>query len=309
MGRRLAIALVLVALLLSGCHHKSKARGPAAVVTVPIAGRPSAVTVAGGLVWVSDDERGVVVTVDEKTGKVVGDPIKVNTAPIALASDGTDVWVADANGSLTGITIRTRASTGIMHGAATFSGIAAARGVVWLTDVQSGNLFLVHPHDVAQPGPTQIPQGAVRVAVDGDSVWVTNGENTVTRVDARTLAVDPPITVGTGPIGLAVRDGVVWVANSEDDDVSRVTAGLTGPAPATHVAKAPIGVAAGDDAVWVISQDARRLTRLDVTTGKVLRSLAIDTRPRGIALGSDRVWIAGVEPNVVVGVLRSALGA
>ena len=297
--------------LLTGCRHTKTTPKPAAVVTVPIAGRPSAVTVAGGLVWVADDERGAVVTVDEKTGRVVGDPIKVGPGPVALAADDTRVWVADATGTLTGIAIRDRTSFNSLDVKGAFSSVAVGGGVVWVTDVENGQLWPAG-YKVVAGGPVsgiRIPQGAVRVAVDGDSVWVTNGENTITRVDAKTLAVDAPITVGSGPIGLAVRDGVVWVANSEDDDVSRVTAGLTGPAPATHVAKAPIAVAVGVDGAWVISQDARRLTRLDGASGKVLRSLAINTRSRGIALGTDRVWIAGVEPNVVVGVLRSALGA
>jgi YVTN family beta-propeller protein len=312
MRRRATAALAVFAVLLVGCRHQKATPTAARVVTVPIAGRPSAVTVAGGMVWVADDERGEVVTVDQKTARVVGAPIKVGPSPVALAADDTTVWVADASGTLTGITIRDQqpdlAPTTI---GGTLSGIAVADGELWITDVENGRLW---PRAVGyRPGgptpPIQIPQGAVRVAVDGSSVWVTNGEDTVTRVDATTRAVDPPITVGTGPIGVAARNGVVWVANSDDDDVSRLVPGTTGPLAATKVAKAPIGVAVGADGAWVISQDARRLTRLDATTGKVRGSTSIATRPRGIALGTDRVWIVGVEPNVVVGVLRSALGA
>jgi len=225
--------------------------------------------------------------------------------------DGHDT--ADATGTLMAVTIMSPHSTFQPLGVkGTFSGVAVGEGIVWVTDVENGQLW---PHYVAGspfPGPAPsglpIPQGAVRVAADGGSVWVTNSENTVTRVDAKTLTADPPIPVGNGPIGLAVHDGVVWVANSEDDDVSRVVAGATGPTPATPVAKAPVAIAAAADGVWVLSQDARVLTRLDPVTGKVKGSTSIATRPRGIALGSDRVWLVGVEPSVVIGVLRSALG-
>ncbi|MBV9666480.1 MAG: hypothetical protein JOZ37_21130, partial [Actinobacteria bacterium] len=103
--------------------------------------------------------------------------------------------------------------------------------------------------------------------------------------------------------------GVVWVANSEDNTVSRIVTGSTnGPTTPTAVPKAPVAVAVGTDGAWVISQDDRQLTRLDGRTGKLAHSLSIDTDPRGVALGTDRVWIAGVDSNVVLGVLRSALG-
>jgi DNA-binding beta-propeller fold protein YncE len=141
-------------------------------------------------------------------------------------------------------------------------------------------------------------------------VWVSNGENTVTRVDATTLAIDAPITVGTGPIGLAARAGYVWVANSEDDTVTQIVTGLDNRTDNPRVAKAPVAVAAGAGGdAWVVSQDARRLTHLYLDRGRVNPSMAIATRPRSIAFIGDRVWIAGVEPNVVIGVLRSALGA
>jgi DNA-binding beta-propeller fold protein YncE len=263
------------------------------------------------MVWVADDQRGVVVTIDERTGKVVGSPIKVGPSPVALASDSAAVWVADATGGVKKIGIRDRVPLDQMNTDGVLSGIAVADGALWLTDVQNGRLF--EQRLGYQPGgptpPVSLPAGAVRVAVDGQSVWVTNGDNTVTRVDAKTLVADPPTAVGNGPIGLAVRDGVVWVTNSDDDTVSRILVGSqTGPAPATKVGKGPIAVAAGADGAWVVSQDARQLTRLALATGKVARSLPVDTRGRGVVLGADRVWIVGVDPDVVIGVLRSALG-
>ncbi|MBV9254384.1 MAG: hypothetical protein JO054_09145, partial [Actinobacteria bacterium] len=284
---------------------------PAKVVTVPLAGRPSAVTVAGGLVWVADDQRGVLVTISERTGKVVGRPIKVGPSPVALAANDMFVFVADAKGMLDAVALRGHAVSHPIQAAGAFSGVAAGPGVGWVTDVQNGTLSYAEsparPGGV--PGPLPIPNGAVRVAVEGDSVWVTNSENTITHVNATTLAVDPPITVGTAPIGLAVRDGVVWVANSEDNTVSRIVTGSTnGPTTPTAVPKAPVAVAVGTDGAWVISQDDRQLSRLDGRTGKLAHSLSIDTDPRGVALGTDRVWIAGVDSNVVLGVLRSALG-
>lgn len=304
---------VLAAVVALATACSSGAAKPRVIVTVPIAGRPSAVTVSRGLVWVADDQRGLIVTVDEDSAKVVGTPIRVGPSPISLAADADSVWVGDATGTLTRIDARTRRVAGNAHIGGVLSGLATAgpvpggHGFVWVVDNEHGLLVGADQSNLRGEGPIAIPQGAVRVAVDGTDVWVTNGENTVTHVGAGGV-VDPPVTVGTGPIGLAVRDGVVWVANSEDSTVGRFVAGLTGPAPAIAVAAAPIAVAAGADGAWVLSQDARRLTRLDPKSGRVLRTTAVDTSPRGIALTTTRVWLVGVEPNVVIGVLRSALG-
>ncbi|HZQ87135.1 MAG TPA: hypothetical protein VFA83_19995 [Acidimicrobiales bacterium] len=301
MRRRMTTVLAAVVALATTCS--SGAAKPRAIVTVPIAGRPSAVTVSRGLVWVADDQRGVIVTVGERSAKVVGAPIKVGPSPISLAADADSVWVGDATGTLTRIDARSRRVSGAPQQlGGVLSGVALASGAVWVVDNEHGTLVRVDPATM-QPGqPVTLPDGAVRVSVDGADVWVTNGENTVT------LMGSTPVQVGSGPIGVSARDGVVWVANSEDNSVSRVVAGLTGPVPAVAVAGAPIAVTAGADGAWVLSQDARRLTRLDVKSGRVLRTTTVDTSPRGIALTTARVWVVGVEPNVLIGVLRSALG-
>jgi len=298
MTTALLAVLALAAACTSGGHK------PATVVTVPIAGRPSALTVAGGMVWVADDQGGVVVTVDAAKGRAVGAPIKVGPSPIALAASSTTVWVGDATGTLTRLDVARREAVGQpIEVGGVVSGIAVDGSAVWVVDNEHGTLIRVDAATGDVGPPATFTSGAVRVAADRGAVWVTNGENTVTPVGGA------PVTVGTGPIGLAVRNGVVWVTNSEDDTVSRIVSGpASGPVPATVVGKAPVAVVAGADGAWVVSQDVRQLTRLDPSTGKVARTTSISTRPRGISLGSDRVWIAGVEPSAVIGVLRSALG-
>lgn len=302
--RRAAAGVLLLTGLLAGCRS-----GSTKIVTVTVAGRPSAVTVAGGMVWVADDQRGVVVTLDENTGYVVGAPIKVGPSPVALASDVRTVWVADAAGRVQGIDMRTRrARDETMVSGGTPSGLAVAAGTLWITDVENGALVprALGSHPGGPTPPVAIPDGAVRVAVDRGSVWVTNSDHTVTRVDARTLQLDSPIAVGHGPIGVAAHDGVVWVANSDDDTVSRIADGRA--TSTAHVPAAPVAVAAASDGAWVVSQDGLRLARLDPATGRVRQSIPIEARPRGVAVGRTRVWLVGVDPDEVIGVLRSALG-
>jgi YVTN family beta-propeller protein len=57
--------------------------------------------------------------------------------------------------------------------------------------------------------------------VDG-SVWVTNGDATVARIDPRTRGVVETLRVGSSPGGIAVGTGSVWVADNLGRSVWRV---------------------------------------------------------------------------------------
>jgi YVTN family beta-propeller protein len=299
--RRLAATICgLAALSLTACHTQSSS---SRVVTVALPGRPSAVAFASGLVWVADDGRGVVVTVDARRGKVVGLPIRVGPSPIGLAAGAGAVWVADASGTVTAIDTSTRRVKGpsVRIGAA-LSGIATGAGAVWVTDIERGILWRVDPSDRTTL-PTNVPMGVVRAAVFDGKVWVTNSDATVTVVNATTLSVENTMTVGNGPIGLAPAGGAMWVANSDDDTVSAVDPGGPTRFPPVHVGKGPVAVAAGADGVWVASQDDEVLTRLDPTSGRRFGApVALHSRPRAAAIGSGRVWVVGVEASVLVGV-------
>lgn len=53
-----------------------------------------------------------------------------------------------------------------------------------------------------------------RIASYGDKVYVTSFDDTVTRIDTATLAIDGSVTVGQDPEGIAIRDNKIYVANS-----------------------------------------------------------------------------------------------
>jgi serine/threonine-protein kinase len=65
------------------------------------------------------------------------------------------------------------------------------------------------------------------VAVGAGAVWVTSeGDNTLTRIDARTAkVVGSPIAVGRAPSSVAVGPDAVWVANRDGNSVTRVSLG------------------------------------------------------------------------------------
>ena len=53
-----------------------------------------------------------------------------------------------------------------------------------------------------------------RLAVYGGKVYITSFDDTVTRIDTLTLAIDGSVTVGMDPEGIAIKNNRIYVANS-----------------------------------------------------------------------------------------------
>jgi DNA-binding beta-propeller fold protein YncE len=60
---------------------------------VRLGGVPVAAAVTGDSAWVADAEGGTVVEVDLRSGRLAGEPIDVGRRPVAVAADGDDVYV------------------------------------------------------------------------------------------------------------------------------------------------------------------------------------------------------------------------
>lgn len=295
-ARRCAATLTAVVLLTGSCS-----KAPAIHVTA-VPGRPSAVAVAGDLVWVTDDERHVVHAIDARTGDRATRAYDVDRNPVGVASTRGAIWVAHASGSV----VRMDARTG-RRGKTTEIGrpltcIAASGDRVWVCDFNAKLVVEIDARTSEVARLYAVPDGVVRVAVAGTFLWVTGEENTATRLDLRTRRVGPAVDVGGGPIGLAYDGRTIWVANSDDGTVSRLDA-RSGRriGPPIRVGKGPIGVAVLDGTVYVANQDDLTVTRIDASSGRVLgEALDVSTAPRGLASGGGAVWVVGTNPSAAV---------
>lgn len=114
------------------------------------------------------------------------------------------------------------------------------------------------------------------------------------------------IEVGHGPSALAVRNGAVWVVNSDSDTVSRIDAGA-GKAvePPTPVGSSPAGVAVGPAALWVSLSADGIVRRIDLSPGPVRgRSIDVGHAPGGLAIGAGYVWVTNQGDNTVTRIKR-----
>ena len=168
-------------------------------------------------------------------------------------------------------------------------------------DVRSGRVVRAAPVGV-RPGP---------IAFGSGSLWIANlDDQTIFRVDPKTLRTLATISVPAPPTGLAASADGVWVvepnANPAQSSVtvSRInpefnTPGATVPIP-NLVPDAPGAVAAEGHSVWVAPSDGL-LTRLDAVTG-VRQGQPVDPNasPSGVAVGERAVWLTDTDAGNVI---------
>ena len=97
------------------------------------------------------------------------------------------------------------------------------------------------------------------------------------------------------------RQGSVWVANAEDNTVSRLDASsgkvIGQPVP---VGEHPRAVAVAGDSVWVSNLDANTVSRLDASSGEpAAQPIPVGERPISIATRQGSVWVANADANTV----------
>ena len=159
----------------------------AARPAVPTAGEPTAVATARGAVWVLEGASGIVESVDASAGRVRGRPVRVDAGSHAITTDGRWLWVASPRRRLLRIDPGTRALKAFaVPAGGDLIALAAGGGAVW---------------------------------------WIDKARGLVSRVDAATGEVRPPVRVGpdraappspAGRSGSRRRRGTRWRGSGSD---------------------------------------------------------------------------------------------
>ena len=123
------------------------------------------------------------------------------------------VWVSSCCSVVTRIDPRTNSVAAVLEG---FGGpIAAGLGGVWLAAAEEGLVWRIEPSDRRRanfPSRTiSVGPNPLGVAVGEGSVWVANGDGTISRIDPESYDATT-IRVGRSVAGIAVGEGAVWVA-------------------------------------------------------------------------------------------------
>ncbi|PWU23000.1 MAG: hypothetical protein C5B48_09390 [Candidatus Rokuibacteriota bacterium] len=283
------------------------------VADVPIGGRPIAMTVGAGALWVVDGDNNTVVRIDPKTRRVVktiGLGVDVSDVAVGFGS----VWVAGGN-SDTLTRIDPRLYQGQVRDTfwAAGAGEVVARPVFFVATSAGGGLWVSRGPAVMKVDPrtgrilkrVAIPAGPAAVAVGEGNTWVPTYEAGLIRLDAETgqktggsASADTGRfpTVYRGSLWLIVFPGQggplvkgqVWrldPATLETLDTKTVPSGY------------PLSLAAGEGALWTADKFTGTVWRVDPGTGTTVtlaRIARIAHEPISIAAGYGAVWV-GVQ--------------
>jgi YVTN family beta-propeller protein len=126
--------------------------------------------------------------------------------------------------------------------------------------------------------------------------------NSLGIIDPASNEVVGQIPVGTDPGAVAVGEEAVWVANVEDQTVSKINPGTREVEKTIGLGFAPESVAAGHGAVWVADADGGNVAKIAPFTGGVEETIDVGAGGKGsipLALGRDAVWVANENDFVV----------
>ncbi|MXO65553.1 YncE family protein [Altericroceibacterium endophyticum] len=154
--------------------------------------------------------------------------------------------------------------------------------------VQAGNMLVEKP--------LPVPGFADFLAVDGDTVWVTNvGRVEQWGVDGKLASTDMPRPCGT----MSVANYSLWVANCTGGNLYRIDVGTAEISNIieTGIAnpKGETNVVAGAGSIWVPSASEGQIARVDPATNAVIATVSVDPDTFYLAYGFDALWAVSSE--------------
>jgi DNA-binding beta-propeller fold protein YncE len=315
----LAGALAIV-LLTGGEDRAAAARAPGAVVRIDpdsgrvtgrheIGGRPAAVAVGAGTVWVASALDSSLWRVEPRSGSVKRVP--TGGLPRDLAYYQGRVYVSSEGPGYDGSVVAFDAVSGARQDAIerySCSVAAGSREGLWSSECRGLQVDQLggDPRELLVERTVTIPvrdpltsatalECVCDLAVGNGSVWAPGdaADSRVFRIDAkrgRVLdTIEFPFAIGRG---IAAGGRALWVAGLLDDVVARVDARTGRVTDRIPVGRGPVGLALSEDGLWVANQLDRTVSLVDVPRRRVVRTIDFGGAPVALAVGAGGVWAA-----------------
>jgi YVTN family beta-propeller protein len=198
------------------------------VATVHVGDKPLQVAIGADAAWVTNSGDGTVSRIDRATNQawlIYG----VGQQPSGIAVCNDAVFVADYSGDeLVRIDLRSNIVTGRRPAIRRSNFILPDHDSIWLNDqhenavLHLGSRFASQPVSRITAGIGARPSG---LAIDGQTLWVANwADDTLSVVDLE--EPDPHgrlIPAGSHPLAILAAEGSLWLTNSGDGSVLRIS--------------------------------------------------------------------------------------
>jgi copper transport protein len=213
---------------------------------------------APGAVWAVSNALGTAVRIDSRTGKVTA-RVPVGLEPYDIAWGAGSAWTANAgDGTVSRITggkvVRTLRVGGEPNG------LTVYRGSLYVTDHSGGRVLRIDPATGRVVGRVALP-GADWITALGDSLYVSQETNVVTRVDAGSLRVTGRVRVGRNPLGSAVVGGKLWVPSIDAGTIAVVDPATMAVVRRFRAGGGPIVALPAFGHTWVTHSTGLKVTR------------------------------------------------
>jgi YVTN family beta-propeller protein len=226
--------------------------------------------------------------------------ITVGAGPLGVASDGTNIWVANG-GSGTVSKINPTTNTVI----ATVTDVDGARRVVfdgtniWVTD-GADSVSKIDPTTNTVTATIAVGAYPEHVAFDGTNIWVTSSRpSMVSKIDPTTNTVTATITDVDETGGMAFDGTNIWVTNPFLDTVSKIDPTTnTVTATITDVAY-PGRVAFDGTNLWVTNGLSGTVSKINPNTNTVTATITVGDQPGGIAFDGTNIWVTNSGSDTV----------
>lgn len=273
---------------------------------VAVGGRPVAVAVGAGSVWVANADDGTLSKIDPHERKVVA-RIGLGVPASDVAVGEGSVWVAGGSeGTLLRIDPRTDtvvkkfdlAGSNPLAPDAAYS-VAVGGGAVWVGSAY-WRVVRIDPETETVTGSVPVGHIPVALAAAGGDVWATLLDGRTVRIDARADASTGTVSGPFRPMDIGVGSGSVWVAD-EPGTVWQIDAATVSVTHAVTVPPGLLGLSVSGRDVWATSSRAAAVTRIDARSGTVLGTVPVGGAPLDVAVGFGKVWVtlggvAGGQP-------------
>jgi streptogramin lyase len=287
----IAAMVVLVAVLVgsSGGVHASK--------PIPVGSPPLRIAAASDAIWVTSEPDGTLTRLNPNSGEPVGKPLQLGEGISGVAVGAGSVWVTDPpRGELLRVDPKNGRVLATIDVGGSPGPIAFGGGSVWVADEEGTGVSAIDAKSEKVYPRGLVPHAApLRLAVGAGGLWVSSASTgNVRRIDLSTLRIDSPIPVGRGPAGVTVAHGLVWVANSRGNTVSKVDPSIHAVlGDPIEVGGRPGGIDAGNSTVWVASAAEDAVTRIDLESGERSGApIQVGSEPGAVAVGETAVWVA-----------------
>jgi DNA-binding SARP family transcriptional activator len=274
---------------------------------VPIGGRPVAIAVGAGGVWVVNADNQTLVRIDPKSRKVVATIGGLGDDVSDVAVGFGSVWVAGGNDETL---IRIDPSLNAPEAPVDVGQrnqlvpqpvflVATGAGSVWA--MRGNKVLRIDPetNEARAWFGVERPQGLVAGA---EAVWVTQQNEHVLRIDATTPKLTADEDLSELPQFPVLYGDSLWLIGYGDRKPHVWRLDSTTLVPRTAIAFSvpgyPSELSGGRGALWTVGPNSGYLWRIDPAAELATRVVRVGQHPISVAAGEGAVWVGTQEERV-----------